>query len=93
MSAARYLSVRECAELLAVDHKTVRRLIEAGTLPALRVGRAIRIAPDDLRALAIRPPSSATGTRLRTVEPRSEFARLARTANVQRNGHTAKGDE
>jgi excisionase family DNA binding protein len=74
-----YLTVAECAALLAVDHKTVRRLIERGELPALRVGRALRISPDDLSALAYQPPEGrSTLAPARPRQPRGRFAQLAR---------------
>ena len=44
------LSVRDVAARLAVSELTVRRLIEAGSLPAVRVGRQLRIDPDELEA-------------------------------------------
>lgn len=43
------LTVEQTAERLAVCGKTVRRLVASGALPALRVGRAVRISEDDLR--------------------------------------------
>lgn len=82
MSGARYLTVAECAELLGVEHKTVRRLIDRGELPALRVGRVLRIDPADLGALAYRPaeaPPTATRPRPRPVN--GEFSRKARRQN------------
>jgi excisionase family DNA binding protein len=77
----RYLSVAECADLLAVDHKTVRRLIEREELPAFRVGRVLRIDPADLEALRWRPrESSSTVVPLRRRQVTGEFSRLAREA-------------
>ena len=40
---AEYLSIEECAALLGVHHSTIRRLIRAGQLEAVKVGRVIRI--------------------------------------------------
>jgi excisionase family DNA binding protein len=76
---AGYLSVAEVAELLAVDHKTVRRLIESGALPALRVGRVIRVDPVELARLSYpeRQGPGRVGSR-RPRDPRGEFSRLAR---------------
>lgn len=75
-----YLSVNESAALLAVEHKTVRRLIDRGELPALRVGRVLRIDPADLEALRYRPrgsdPDRPTGTRPRL--PVGEYSRRSR---------------
>jgi len=45
---ARFLTVAEVADLLRVSSMTVYRLIEAGDLRALRVGKSFRIDTDDL---------------------------------------------
>jgi excisionase family DNA binding protein len=45
---ARFLTVAEVADLLRVSAMTVYRLIEAGDLRALRVGKSFRIDTDDL---------------------------------------------
>lgn len=47
---ATYLRVREIATLLRIDVKTVRRWIDAGKLPATRVGRDWRIERADLKS-------------------------------------------
>ena len=79
MTGPPYLSVAECAALLAVDHKTIRRLIDRGQLPALRVGRVLRIDPADLEALRYRPgPSEPSSPTLRPRPVRRDFSRLAR---------------
>ena len=44
----RYISVRECAEYLSLHLQTVYSLIARGRIPAVRVGRAVRV---DLRKL------------------------------------------
>jgi excisionase family DNA binding protein len=46
-----YLTVREAAALLRVSDLTVRRWIWAGKLPAIRVGRVLRIKPSDVERL------------------------------------------
>lgn len=74
------LSVQQCAALLAVNHKTVRRLITSGALPALRVGRVLRIRPDDLELLSHRPSRIAVTQPARPRPPGGEFARRARAA-------------
>jgi excisionase family DNA binding protein len=49
---ARALTVREAAERLAVDPKTIRRLIQTGELRAIRVGsRLLRVPSSDVDAL------------------------------------------
>ena len=45
----RLLTVEQTAERLAVCDRTVRRLIKAEALRAVRVGRSVRISEDDLR--------------------------------------------
>jgi excisionase family DNA binding protein len=45
---AKYLTVAEVANLLRVSNMTVYRLIEAGDLPAGRVGKSFRIREVDL---------------------------------------------
>jgi excisionase family DNA binding protein len=42
------LSVRDAADYYHVSQQTVRRMIKAGKLKVYRVGRQIRIDPDDL---------------------------------------------
>ena len=78
--SARHLTVAECAALLAVDHKTVRRLIDRGELPVLRLGRILRIDPADLEALRYRPGPSEPGSpaRRRPRPVNGEFSRRAR---------------
>src|SRR5438309_1514460 len=42
-SKARFLTVQEVADLMRVSSMTVYRLIKAGELPAVRVGRSFRV--------------------------------------------------
>lgn len=44
----RFLTVAEVADQLRVSNMTVYRLINAGTLPAARVGRSYRLREDDI---------------------------------------------
>ena len=46
-----YLTVAEVAELLKLNQQTVRNWIDQGSLPALRVGRRVRIRRSDLERL------------------------------------------
>lgn len=45
---ARFLTVAEVAGLLRVSNMTVYRLIQAGELGAVRVGKSYRIREDDI---------------------------------------------
>lgn len=44
------LDYDESGRLLDVSGRTVRRLVASGDLPAVRVGRQVRIRPEDLAA-------------------------------------------
>ena len=51
----RFMTVAEVAQLMRVTTMTVYRLIKAGELPSVRVGKSYRIREDDLdRYLATR---------------------------------------
>ncbi len=51
----RFMTVAEVAQLMRVSTMTVYRLIKAGELPSVRVGKSYRIREDDLdRYLATR---------------------------------------
>lgn len=60
----RLLTVREVAEAMRVSQMTVYRLIRAGDLPAIRVGRNFRIRESDVdryfdsRAVGVGPVES-----------------------------------
>ncbi|HUB69159.1 MAG TPA: helix-turn-helix domain-containing protein [Acidimicrobiales bacterium] len=45
---SRYVTVAEVADLLRVSNMTVYRLVQAGQLPAVRVGRSYRIREEDV---------------------------------------------
>lgn len=47
----RLLTVSEAAGLLAVSEKTIRRWIAAGRLPAVRLGRLVRVLSKSLNEL------------------------------------------
>ena len=65
-----FLNVRAAARHLAVSETTIRRLIRSGGLPAIRVGKSLRIDPAELNAWlenhaespesAARPPREST---------------------------------
>ncbi len=47
-ATAQFLTVAEVASLLRVSSMTVYRLINAGELPAVRVGKSYRLREDDV---------------------------------------------
>lgn len=50
------LSVRQAAELLGVNRQRVQQLIEAGRLPAEKVGSYYAIRQEDLKLVKERKP-------------------------------------
>ncbi len=46
-----YLTVAEVAETLKLNQQTVRNWIDQGSLPALRVGRRVRIKRSDFERI------------------------------------------
>jgi excisionase family DNA binding protein len=49
-ATARFLTVQEVADLMRVSSMTVYRLIKAGDLPAVRVGRSFRVRDVDVNS-------------------------------------------
>ena len=47
-----YASVRAEAARLAISHKTLRRAVSRGEIPAYRAGRAVRLKPPEVDAWA-----------------------------------------
>lgn len=46
-----FLTVAEIAGILKLNQQTIRNWIDQGTLPALRVGRSVRVRRSDFEAL------------------------------------------
>ncbi len=60
----RFLTVLDIAELLKLNQQTVRNWIDAGKLPAVRVGRRVRIRQSELdRFIAAGETASAAQAR------------------------------
>lgn len=49
LSASAFLTVAEVATLMRVSKMTVYRLVHAGELPAVRVGRSFRVPEEAVR--------------------------------------------
>ncbi len=47
-AASRFMTVGEVASVLRVSSMTVYRLINSGELPAVRIGRSLRLRSEDL---------------------------------------------
>jgi len=66
-----HISIREAAARLSVDARTLRREVERGRLPALRVGRVVRVAIADLDRLRYEPEAAVERARDRGEEARA----------------------
>jgi excisionase family DNA binding protein len=64
-----FLTVAEVAELLKLNQQTVRNWIDQGSLPALRVGRRVRIKRSDLDRVLEDAYSGGTGSSPARAEP------------------------
>jgi excisionase family DNA binding protein len=56
-----FLTVAEVAETLKLNQQTVRNWIDQGSLPALRVGRRVRIRRSDFERLLAESYTAAAG--------------------------------
>jgi excisionase family DNA binding protein len=67
------LTVPEVAATFQVTAQTIRNWIDHGTLPAVRVGRAFRVRPQDVDALLERAAADSTSlaTRRSLWEPQT----------------------
>ena len=48
LAEGRFLTVAEVASIMRVSKMTVYRLVHAGDLPAVRVGRSFRVPEDEV---------------------------------------------
>jgi excisionase family DNA binding protein len=60
-----FLTVAEVAEMLKLNQQTVRNWIDQGSLPAVRVGRRVRIRRSDLERVLDEGYSSGAATTAR----------------------------
>ena len=60
LSAVRFLTVAEVAEMMRVSNMTVYRLVHSGDLPAIRFGRSFRI-PESAVETLIQTPVAEVG--------------------------------
>lgn len=80
MSAEQMVTVEEAARITSCHPVTIRRMIQRGELPALRVGRRYRVRLSDLEpeVLGSRPAAAARR------EPSGSLSRIA--AEIARSG-------
>jgi excisionase family DNA binding protein len=67
-----FLTVAEVAEMLKLNQQTVRNWIDQGSLPALRVGRRVRIRRSDLERLLAEGSTTGTGSSSGEAGPSAE---------------------
>jgi excisionase family DNA binding protein len=67
-----FLTVAEVAEMLKLNQQTVRNWIDQGSLPALRVGRRVRIRRSDLERMLEQGSTAGTGSTQREAGPSAE---------------------
>ena len=96
-----YLTVKEIAEHLKLNQQTVRNWIDQGKLPAVRIGRRVRVRRTDIdrmladgATVAAEPEASEVGSG----EPRDQLERaleraqrLLRRQTAARRGELAVG--
>jgi excisionase family DNA binding protein len=67
-----YLTVAEVAETLKLNQQTVRNWIDQGSLPALRVGRRVRIKRSDFERILEESYSAGSPAPSRRVSPSAD---------------------
>jgi excisionase family DNA binding protein len=67
-----FLTVAEVAEMLKLNQQTVRNWIDQGSLPALRVGRRVRIKRSDLERILEEGYSSGSRAGAQPAGPSAE---------------------
>ena len=67
-----FLTVAEVAEMLKLNQQTVRNWIDQGSLPALRVGRRVRIPRSDLEQMLDESYTARGGSTRRESGPTAE---------------------
>jgi excisionase family DNA binding protein len=67
-----FLTVAEVAEMLKLNQQTVRNWIDQGSLPALRVGRRVRIRRSDLERLLREGSTAPAGSSPEDAGPSAE---------------------
>jgi excisionase family DNA binding protein len=67
-----YLTVAEVAETLKLNQQTVRNWIDQGSLPALRVGRRVRIKRSDFERILEESYSAGAAAPARPAGPSAD---------------------
>jgi excisionase family DNA binding protein len=67
-----FLTVAEVAGILKLNQQTVRNWIDQGSLPALRVGRRVRIKRSDFERVLAESYTSGSGSAAQDAGPSAE---------------------
>jgi excisionase family DNA binding protein len=67
-----FLTVAEVAEMLKLNQQTVRNWIDQGSLPALRVGRRVRIKRSDFERVLAQSYTAGAGAGGQDAGPSAE---------------------
>jgi len=67
-----YLTVAEVADVLKLNQQTVRNWIDQGSLPALRVGRRVRIKRSDFERVLAEGYNPGSGSSDTTAGPNAD---------------------
>ena len=67
-----FLTVAEVADMLKLNQQTVRNWIDQGSLPALRVGRRVRIKRSDFERVLAQSYTAGAGARGQDAGPSAE---------------------
>lgn len=73
-----YLTIKEVGDLLRISERTVRRWVGTGDLPAVKIGRSVRIRREDIDN---RSPEPAVGPS--PVAQETQLAVLARARDLR----------
>ena len=79
-----FLTVQDIADLLKVNQQTVRNWIDTGRLPAVRIGRRIRVRRVDLDRLLAEGTTVAPEPQPPTVAPAEALPELAQALDRPR---------
>ena len=89
-----FLTVAEVAEMLKLNQQTVRNWIDQGSLPALRVGRRVRIKRSDFeRVLAESYTAGAGAAETRARARRTSGAASRSASSMPRRNPSAQASD
>ena len=88
-----FLTVAEVAGILKLNQQTVRNWIDQGSLPALRVGRRVRIKRSDFERVLAESYTGGSGSPAGDAGPSAEDFWGGEPVGVVDPGFASNGDE